>query len=179
MGRDKATLTMPGLIGNRRLVEHVVDVVARRCVPVFVIAAPGQSLPELPAEIVRDAVPGAGPLAATGLGLHAAARAGRDHAFVCAVDMPLLATELIDALLAASVGSNSEVTLPHDGRDHYLAALYRTAVAARIDTLVAAGEHSMRGLIETLAVQRIEPADPTMLANVNTPAELRAVHRER
>ena len=30
------------------MVEHVVSVVAARCAPVFVVAAPGQQLPDLP-----------------------------------------------------------------------------------------------------------------------------------
>ena len=43
MGRDKATLAIPG--GSTTLVEHVVDVVAQRCSPVYVMAAPGNRCP--------------------------------------------------------------------------------------------------------------------------------------
>ena len=60
---------------------------ARRCSS---IAAPGQPLPALDAEVLRDEVRGVGPLLATGRGLRAAADAGLELAFVCAVDMPLL-----------------------------------------------------------------------------------------
>ncbi|WP_264990581.1 NTP transferase domain-containing protein, partial [Mycobacterium kiyosense] len=38
MGRDKATLPVPG--GTGTLVEHVVGVVSQRCSPVYVMAAP-------------------------------------------------------------------------------------------------------------------------------------------
>ena len=61
MGRDKATLQFEG----RTLVERVVDTVGSRCEPVFVVAAPGQALPTLPAQILRDEVRGVGPLLAT------------------------------------------------------------------------------------------------------------------
>ena len=84
MGRDKATLPYAG----KTLVEHVVSVVSTRCSPVFVIAAPGQPLPTLQAEVLRDEVRGVGPLLATGRGLRAAADGGLELAFVCAVDMP-------------------------------------------------------------------------------------------
>lgn len=175
MGRDKATLTAPGRFGGRTLIEHVVEVVAARCAPVFVIAAPGQELPELPASILRDERPGAGPLAATGQGLRAAA--GSEWAFVCAVDMPLLAAELIDELAAGT--ADAEVVLADDGRDHYLAALYRTTLAGRVDALVAAGERRMRALVDAAAVRRVAVADPGPLANVNTPAQWRAAQRDR
>ena len=50
MGRDKATLPYEGTT----LVERTVSIVRRRCSPVFVIAAPGQPLPPLEAEVLRD-----------------------------------------------------------------------------------------------------------------------------
>ena len=98
MGRDKATLTVPGPNGPTTMVEQVVSVVSPRCSPVFVVAAPGQPLPDLQAEVLRDEVRGVGPLLATGRGLRAAADAGSELAFVCAVDMPFMSAELIDEL---------------------------------------------------------------------------------
>ena len=62
--------------------------------------------------------------------------------------------------------------LPWDGRDHYLAGVYRTALADRIDQLVAAGERSMRALVNTVNTQRIVMAHTPALTNVNTAAEL-------
>lgn len=175
MGRDKATLSVPGWFSGRSLVEHVVSVVARRCAPVFVVAAPGQVLPELSADVLRDEVRGAGPLPATGRGLRAAADAGAQRAFVCAVDMPLLAVELIDAL--AGETGDADVVLGWDGRDHYLAAVYRTRLAERVEALVAAGAHSMRALVDVITAQRVELVDARMLANINTPDELRTIQQ--
>src|SRR5690349_7123316 len=92
MGRDKANLPYHG----STLLERTMSIVSPRCAPVFVIAAPGQPLPKVEAEVLRDEVRGVGPLLATARGLRAAADAGLDLAFVCAVDMPLLEVELID-----------------------------------------------------------------------------------
>lgn len=181
MGRDKATLPVAGPVGDdtagsgTTMVQHVVDVVAQRCQPVFVLAAPGQPLPELSAQVLRDEVRGVGPLLATGRGLRAAREAGARRAFVCAVDMPLLTVEVIDALAVRAAEVDADVVLPWDGRDHYLAAVYRTDLAERIDALVAAGERSMRALVDTVDAQRIVMSDVRALANVNTAAELRAV----
>ena len=63
MGRDKATLPHPD--GGTTMVEYTVAVLSSRCTPVFVIAAPGQALPALNAQVLRDELRGVGPLLAT------------------------------------------------------------------------------------------------------------------
>jgi len=168
MGRDKATLEYDGAT----LVERVVSVVEPRCDPVFVIAAPGQPLPDLRADVLRDEVRGVGPLLATGRGLRAAADAGREWAFVCAVDMPFMSADLIDVLAERAAQLGPDVVLPWDGRDHYLAGVYRTALAGRVDELVSAGERSMRALVDTVDTQRIVMPVQRSLTNVNTTADL-------
>lgn len=172
MGRDKATLTFSGPAGQTTLVEHVVSVVSPRCSPVFVIAAQGQPLPTLPAEVLRDEVLGVGPLLATGRGLRAAAEAGLQWAFVCAVDMPFLSADVIDVLAGPALRLGVDVVLPWDGRDHYLAGIYRIALADRVDELIAAGERSMRALVDTVDTQRIVLPEQWSLTNVNITADL-------
>jgi molybdenum cofactor guanylyltransferase len=172
MGRDKATLPVPGGAGDTTLVEHAVAILRERCSPIFVVAAPGQALPALDAVVLRDEVRGLGPLLATARGLRAAADAGRERAFVCAVDMPYLTLELIDELDRPSVRLGADVVLPWDGRDHYLAGVYRTALADRADELVAAGERSMRALVAAVDTQRIVMPEQRALTNVNTAADL-------
>ncbi|WP_082949494.1 molybdenum cofactor guanylyltransferase [Mycolicibacterium celeriflavum] len=172
MGRDKATLPYEGTT----LVQRMVDILKPRCAPVFVIAAPGQALPALDAEILRDEARGVGPLLATGRGLRAAAEAGSALAFVAAVDMPLLTVELIDELAGPAERLGADVVLPWDGRDHYLAGVYRTALAGRVAELVAAGERSMRALVERVDTQRIVMPEQAALTNVNTAADLAAIH---
>jgi molybdopterin-guanine dinucleotide biosynthesis protein A len=173
MGRDKATLPGPG--GSGTLAEYVVGVVTQRCEPVFVVAAKGQPLPALQARVLRDEIQGLGPLPATGLGLRAAAEAGARYAFVCAVDMPLLTVELVDDLVHLATETDAEVVMPWDGRSHYLASLYRTDLADRIDALVAAGESRMSALIDASDAQQIVLPDSRLVTNVNTDADLRAL----
>jgi molybdenum cofactor guanylyltransferase len=175
MGRDKATLPFPGrapadLVGSEAgsrvsstMVEHVVSVVGQRCQPVFVVAAPGQRLPELQARVVRDDVRGLGALLATGRGLRAAAETGAQRAFVCSVDASLLSADLIDVLEARAAEVDADVVLPWDGADHYLAAVYRTGLAAQVDALVAAGERNMRALVDRVDAQRIVLAESPLL----------------
>lgn len=188
MGRDKATMPVPddvvgiagphaGTEGPATMVEYVVSVVGRRCQPVFVVAAPGQPLPALQARVVRDEVRGLGPLLATGRGLRAAAEAGAKWAFVCAVDMPFVAVDLIDALMGRATELDADVVVPWDGRDHYLAAVYRTDLAERVSALVAAGERRMRTLVDSVDAQRIVLPDSRFLANLNSAGDLSSLSR--
>ncbi|WP_430915679.1 molybdenum cofactor guanylyltransferase [Mycobacterium colombiense] len=177
MGRDKATMPGPG--GAATLLEYVAGVIAQRCEPVFVMAAPGQPLPAVQAQVIRDEVRGQGPLPATGRGLRAAAEAGARYAFVCAVDMPLLSAELIDELVQLAAETNAEIVLPWDGRSHYLAAVYRTDLAERISGLVAGGARSMRALIDASDAQQIVLPESRFLANVNTESDLLALAQSR
>lgn len=177
MGRDKATLSIPAIPGpaGTTMVEQVVSVLGQRCDPIFVVAAADQQLPDLPARLLRDEEPGRGPLLATGHGLHAAAQEGAVRAFVCAVDMPFLTAGLIDTLAVPAARLDADVVLPWDGRDHYLAGVYRTRLWERIDALVAAGEARMGALAGTVDTQRIVLADSRPLANLNSPADLAAL----
>jgi molybdenum cofactor guanylyltransferase len=143
-----------------------------RCAPVFVVAAPGQALPSLRAQVLRDEVRGVGPLLATARGLRAAADAGLERAFVCAVDMPYLTVDLIDDLVGPSVRLGASVVLPWDGRDHYLAGVYRTDLAPKAEELVAAGERSMRALVDVVDTQRVVMAEQPSLTNVNAPDDI-------
>lgn len=155
------------------MLEHTVSVLGGRCSPVFVVAAPGQALPDLTgagdARILRDDVRGIGPLLATGRGLRAAAAAGADRAFVSAVDMPNFSVEIIDVLARYR---EVDVVLPWDGRDHYLAGIYRTALADVITDLIASGERRMRALVDSVRTQRVVLARTDALVNLNSPADL-------
>ena len=162
-GRDKALKAVPdglsGSQGRTTMVEHVVSIVGQRCEPVFVVAAPGQSLPDLPAQVVRDDVRGVGPLLAIARGLHAAAEAGAERAFLCSVDVPFLTADLIDAVAARAAEVDADIVLPWDGSNHYLAAVYRTELARQVDDLVAAGERNLPALIDRVDSQRVVISD--------------------
>ena len=178
-GRDKAlkavSAGLSGSHGHTTMVEHVVGIVGQRCEPVFVVAAPGQSLPELPAQVVRDDVRGVGPLLAIARGLHAAAEAGAERAFLCSVDVPFLTADLIDAVSARAAEVDADIVLPWDGTNHYLAAVYRTELARRIDDLVAAGERNLPALIDRVDSQRVVISDSRPPADAKPASGLRSL----
>ena len=58
--------------------------------------------------------------------------------------------QALNELVRLAAETNAEVVSPWDGRSHYLAAVYRTDLADRIDALVAAGERKISALIDDI-----------------------------
>ena len=174
-GRETAMKQVPGSPVPTTMVEHAVSVVGERCQPVFVVASPGQSLPELPAQVVRDNVRGHGLLSAISRGLHAAADAGATWAFLCSVDAAVLTADVIDAVAARAAEVDADVVLPWDGSNHYLAAVYRTELASQVDELVAAGERNLPALIDRVDSQRVVISDSRPPADAKPANGLRSL----
>ncbi|MCC6763973.1 MAG: molybdenum cofactor guanylyltransferase [Deltaproteobacteria bacterium] len=178
MGRPKAWLDLDG----RPLLAHMVDGVRRWTDEIVLVAAPDQVLPVLamPAapRVVRDLLPGQGPLAALALGL-AAARA--PWALVLGCDAPLVRGAVIERLLAARAPGCDAVVPEWDDRPQPLVALYRTALAPAVADLVAAGERRAHVLAGRPGARRVpaavlRPLDPEgeSFRAVNTPEEFAA-----
>jgi molybdopterin-guanine dinucleotide biosynthesis protein A len=174
-GREQAMKQVPGSSAPMTMVEHAVGVVGERCQPVFVVASPGQSLPELPAQVLRDDVRGHGVLSAISRGLHAAAEGGATWAFVCSVDAAVLTADVIDAVAARAVEVDADIVLPWDGSNHYLAAVYRTELAGQIDDLVATGERNLTALIDRVDSQRVVISDSRPPADAKPASGLRSL----
>ena len=181
MGSDKAALAWNG----ESMLGRVTRVVAERCDPVLVVASAkspaylGLSEEHPGTEQIRwvtDEKPGAGPLAGLARGLAAAAEAGRDVAFVCATDMPLISVEMIDELLRGLSDADDAVIAVDSQRAHPLAGVYRTRVAGTLADLVQTGERRMLAAVDALRTHRVTLSDPAWLTNVNAPEDL---HRLR
>jgi molybdopterin-guanine dinucleotide biosynthesis protein A len=172
MGRDKATLRFgPDLMLQRvvRLVGEAVDV--RNLV---VVAAPNQSVPALPPElmIVRDPLEFRGPLQGLATGF---SRIGDrfDAVYATACDVPLLVPAFVERMF--HLLDNYEIAVPFDGEHHHsLAAVYRPRVLAKIEALLAAGRLRSRFLLDEVRtrevpVDELRDVDPRLdtLKNLN------------
>ncbi|MFZ2511097.1 MAG: molybdenum cofactor guanylyltransferase [Gordonia sp. (in: high G+C Gram-positive bacteria)] len=177
MGQDKASLEWEG----RPMLTVVTDVIAQRCDPVLVAAAPtSQAYAELSdvagVDWITTEPTGAGPLGGLVAALEAAEAAGSPVAFVCATDMPLIQPELIDELLHALTVSTDAVVVHEGGRDHPMAAIYRTRIVPQLAELIAAGEQRMLAALDAIVTHRVGVSDATWLTNVDAPEDL---HRLR
>ena len=144
----------PGLrIGGRTMLDRVLAAVAGAA-PVIVVG-PEQPVPS-GVTLTREEPPGGGPVAALAAGLSLLPDPG--FVAVLAADLPFLTAATVDALRAACTGDGA-VLVDADGRDQYLAGVWRVAALRR--ALADFGEPaggSMRQLVGGLAVARVTVA---------------------
>jgi molybdenum cofactor guanylyltransferase len=185
MGAPKAALEWHG----STLLRRTAGILARVADgPVVVVRAPGQPLPELPAEVevVDDPREGLGPVQGLATGLAAVAERAV-VAFVCSTDLPFLHPAFARrALLAVTDGA--DVGLPvARGYPQPLAAAYRTSLAPVAGRLVREERLRPAFLFEECQVTRLDEAalrgDPILAAldpdldsvlNVNEPDDYQA-----
>jgi molybdopterin-guanine dinucleotide biosynthesis protein A len=169
MGRDKARLEWQGEAWSTRTARLLAGVFEET------LLVGGEPAPDAPGRAVADP---AGPACAL-RGLVGALEAARcERVLVVATDLPLLAEDLLLALVA---WPESDVVLPADaGGAHPLCAIYRRDACLPVarDHL-ATGRLALHALVGALESDRVSLEDlgladlgPAVLTNVNTPDEL-------
>ncbi len=133
MGSSKALLPF----GVETMLQRVVRLLGTVVSPMVVAAAPQQSLPELPENLIvtRDEREGRGPLEGLRAGLKALP-AAVEMAYVTSCDVPLLvpgfARHMIELL-----GDNDIAVMEIDGFPHPLSAVYRRNTLPHVEALLA------------------------------------------
>jgi molybdopterin-guanine dinucleotide biosynthesis protein A len=176
MGRDKATLPFGHELMLQRVVRLIGEVVPPSCT--VVVAAPQQSLPQLPQDVLvaRDKHEGRGPLEGLAAGLRALGdRAGA--VYVTACDVPLLVPAFVSRMF--ELLGDYEIAVPFDGRHHHpLAAVYRPGVLGRVEQQLKTNQLSPRDLFtkvrtREVPVDLLRAVDPQLatLQNLNEPQD--------
>jgi molybdopterin-guanine dinucleotide biosynthesis protein A len=172
-GRDKSALRVDGCT----ILDRQVATLASVSADVLVVGDRIEMAPG-PARLVRDLVPGCGPLG----GLHAALSAARgDALFLIACDMPFVSSPLIEYLF--SLAGDADIVVPQNERGyHPLCAVYTRACLEPAAERLADGRLRMRELVESMRTRIVTApeigrfGDPDrLLANVNTPADYAAL----
>ena len=179
MGRDKATLPFgPEQMLQRvvRLLGQVVDLGK-----IVVVAAPGQTLPELPVgvSVAHDSRQARGPLEGLAAGLRSLS--GRaDAVYATSCDVPLLVPSFVERMF--DLLGEYDIAVPRDGQHHHpLAAVYRLTVLAHVQKLLDADRLRPRFLFDEVntrevPVEELRSVDPQLstLENLNHPEDYRA-----
>jgi molybdopterin-guanine dinucleotide biosynthesis protein A len=182
MGRPKAWLPF----GPERLLQRVVRLVGTVARPIAVVAAPGQDLPELSAEVViaRDPVAGRGPLQGLATGFTAVPDSV-ELIYATPTDVPFLEPRWIVRLV--ELIGDADLVMPNiGGRLHPLAALYRKrAVLPVIESLLAGGRLRTASLADAAHAQVVDEedmreVDPGLgtLRNLNEPEDYERALRD-
>lgn len=181
MGQAKATLPF----GPELMLQRVVRLLGTVVQPIVVVAAPGQELPPLPAEVIatRDEREGRGPLEGLWAGLEAVAPHA-EAAYATSCDVPLLVPAFVQAMIDRL--ADAEIAVPVEGKfPHPLAAVYRTTVLPHIRELLLAHQLRPAFLFERVRTNRVpveelKASDPNLLTlrNLNRPEDYLAALRE-
>jgi molybdopterin-guanine dinucleotide biosynthesis protein A len=181
MGRPKAWLPF----GGELMLPRVVRILRAVVDPVVVVAAPGQDVPPLPAEVevVRDEIEGKGPLGGLATGL-AALEGKADAAYLSSCDVPFLKPAFVGRVV--ELLAQAAVAVPRVGDYfHPLAAVYRLSVRDEVLKLLAADRLRPVFLFDAVPTHIIEPpeladADPDFrsLRNLNSLADYETALRE-
>jgi molybdenum cofactor guanylyltransferase len=176
MGRDKATLPF----GHELMLQRVVRLIGEVVPPprTVVVAAPQQSLPSLPDEVLitRDEREGRGPLEGLATGLRALGDRA-EAAYVTACDVPLLVPAFVARMF--ELLDHYDIVVPLDGPHHHpLAAVYRTGVLARVEQLLESDQLTPRQLFtqvptREVPVDLLRAVDPDLATfeNLNEPQD--------
>jgi molybdenum cofactor guanylyltransferase len=180
MGTDKALLPLPGTI-QVSFLQHLTQVMLDECDELVLVARDIQQAdlyahyvaPSV--QIITDDVPDTGPLMGLYTALHTIQTS---HAFVCAVDTPLLQPALVTFLLNQCCDDTPVVPVVDDV-PQVLLALYPRTLLPLIAERLQQGRRDPRSLLEATPTHFIPEAqlrlvDPDLRSflNVNTPEEL-------
>ena len=162
MGRDKASLPYRGT----SLIEHIARAVREAAGNVTVIGG---------ASGTPDKIPGLGPIG----GLFTAlSETGSDWNLVMACDMPGISAEVLRILLKRCEISPADcVYASMDGQPEPLCAVYHRRCLSAVARAIKFKRLKMLDLLAELAVD-MQPLDPAVLANANTPAEWAELQNE-
>jgi molybdopterin-guanine dinucleotide biosynthesis protein A len=180
LGQDKRRLRLWGESGPT-LLEHTLAIARSLSDDVIVVLNDAVDWPGLPARLLPDRWPEAGPLGGIATGL-AAAR--HEWSLVLAADLPLLNLGLLRGLLdqprqgLALVPRRAGDTRNRAG-DEPLHALYHRSCLAPFERRLAQGQRQVVAALAELDVQVVDIAegDPRLrsFTNINTPEQLREV----
>ena len=171
MGVPKATLPF----GSETMLQRVVRLLATVVSPIVIVAAPGQDLPELPADlaVTRDEREGRGPLEGLRAGLKALPHSV-DAAYVTSCDVPLLVPGFVERMIAL-MGDHDIAVMEVDGFPHPLSAVYRRTTLPHVEALLARDRLRPVFLFDAVRTRRVQTSemiavDPQLqtLRNLNT-----------
>ena len=171
MGSPKALLPF----GAETMLQRVVRLLATVVSPIVVVAAPQQSLPDLPADVMvtRDEQEGRGPLEGLRTGLKALPGTV-EMAYVTSCDVPLLVPGFVRHMIDL-VTDHDIAVMEIEGFPHPLSAVYRRNTLPHVEALLAHDRLRPVFLFEAVRTRRVQAAemtsvDPELLTlrNLNT-----------
>lgn len=169
------------LVGNRMLIERVLDALRDASDEQAIIANDAAAFSRFEVPVRADVITDAGALGGIHAALVHARERGCSGAVVLACDMPFPSGSLLRALARRGIDGGADAVLPEsDGPRGVepLCAYYATSCAASIEDALARGDRRVIGFLDDVRVVRYATADVArfgdparLFMNVNTPEE--------
>ncbi len=169
MGRDKATLPW----GNNTMLETVVRTVSSAAAQYVLVGQCAELPPPLRGvTLIPDDPPGIGPVGGLAALL---THFPNQWCFLLSCDLPLLAPDTLNALLARVTPDVSVVAYRIEGRFDPCCALYHPRVLPEVRWQIKRGIHSLNAIIRSVPHISVDADDATRraLTNVNTSDDLK------
>ncbi|MFH1968991.1 MAG: NTP transferase domain-containing protein [Verrucomicrobiota bacterium] len=167
MGKNKALLPING----RPMIEHVCAQLRNQFDQILVSADAAEKYAFLEWDIVRDRIPGCGPLMGMASALE---RSANDLNFVVACDMPDIDMTFARRLLSEARGYDAVVPRTGARLLEPLFAVYRKSVLRVMRDLLTAGERRIRPVFDHCKVKYVEWPNSKRPQNLNTLEEYKA-----
>jgi molybdopterin-guanine dinucleotide biosynthesis protein A len=166
MGLDKTMLQLQG----RPMIEVVCEQLAGRFDQVLISANDQEKFAFLGFDVVRDKVPGHGPLMGIASALEASAN---DLNLIVACDIPYIEWRFVAKMLHQAERQKADIVIPVTGKDLYepLFAVYRKSATPALNKVLSSGSRKIADAFELCKVAYIELDDAGWLVNLNTTAE--------
>jgi len=171
MGRPKALLPVEG----GTLLERTVHVAASVTPEVVLLGRPAFELPDSLRHlvVVDDVTPDCGPIGGLASFFE---KVPASDCLLLACDMPVLSSQLLCRLIAASTDSVDAVVPREVGAKliHPCCALYRSSAAPAVSASIAEGRYDLYGLISRLRWTSLvmNPSEALLLTNWNLPSDV-------
>ena len=176
MGRPKAGIKL----GGRSLLQRALDPLLQICGTTMLVTRTPLEFADLDIQLVRDLVPGEGPLGGLATGLF---HANTPWAMVVACDLPFLRPEVMEHLAAMTVNAPSgpRAFVPRtEGGWQPLAAVYSTECLKPAQALLSLGGRKVDDVRHhgvawhSIPAEEFVPMDDTLQSfiNLNTPEDL-------
>ena len=167
MGEDKAFLPFP----DTPLIGVVFGRLSGLFEKIMIIANDTRRYEKYPCEVIKDIIPGKGPLG----GLYTALSfSGTGYSFVTACDMPFLNRELIKHIVGSAGGY--DVVIPEfNGRLRPLCAVYSKNCLKIVEKSISGDDFRITGLLPFLKVRAVKEKESVVFdkkgrsfININT-----------
>ena len=172
MGTDKGMLS----IRNKPMIEHIYRQLHGSFEQILISVNEAERYAFLGCDIVRDKIPGQGPLMGIASALDASAN---EFNFVVACDIPHIDLTFVRKMLTEAVESRADIVIP-TGRDEQcepLFAVYRKSALEGINNMLLSGKRKISDVFARCRVKFIE-LQAGQFVNLNTMDEYEEFRRK-